>query len=339
MIVRGSLKRSRLVAAVLICGFVLPIANGMGDEKKTSKWSVGILSNLSQENCEQALGVAFEKRGLTPKKDVLIADAIKQACAANPSRLVLVTPEEEQKQKQLITFDVNGTYADGNTKAASLSVSSGYKRDFDNHTLELKANGAWILEGETLFQNYTLQGSDELFLSNHWAVFVDVSAGQDTRKNLDFMTRELVGTTFNVFGKEHDTQLKFSGAIGHRLEIPVEGQTLELDNSQGFNSNNAILSWRVKFEQKFIDDALELMAALWFQHILYSPGNKDSQSRFVDVEDFRVLGQLSIKIKIAELGVNSKLYSSLDGTYEYYARALGSSPYDLQLIGGLGVSF
>jgi|GEM_PF-2579491 len=299
---------------------------------------VGVIQGLNPQNCESSLSESFKKQGLDPSNDPKIQEAIRSACKTGPSEIVLVTPQAAKDP--VFTLDATGSGTMGNVNAGTITGTGSVKKTWKKHELEVIATGTWLLEEDgSTYHAFLVSGVEEIFLTDHWSVFAYASVGRDTKKALAFTANEYTGAIYNIFGRESPHQLKVSAAVGHRYEETIEG-ALALDgNDQGFSNNSAVASYRIKYEEKFFKDAVELMAALWFQHILYSPANSVESARVLDVSDYRVALQLNLKVNVARFANGAKAYISMGGTYEYFARPLTDSPYDLLLQGGLGVSF
>jgi hypothetical protein len=309
-------------------------------EEATSpvEWKIGIVQGLTPENCRATLFETFKANGQDPENDRAIQTAIESACQTGAREFVIVTPQTEKDP--VFTLDATGSGTMGNVNVGNITGTASVEKTWEKHELEVVATGTWFMEENgTSYHSFAVSGLEEYFLTNHWSIFAYVGIGQDTKKALAFTSNEFAGAIYNIFGRESEHQLKISGAVGHRYEETLDGALAAEANDQGFSNNNAVMSWRVKYEDKLFDDAIELMAALWFQHILYSPPNGVDGHRFFDVSDYRLVAQLSLKVNVARFQSGAKAYISFGGTYEYFARPLTSSPYDLTLQGGLGVSF
>jgi hypothetical protein len=320
-------------------GFTLGIACTLaGSTARAQDVQVGVLQGLNPQNCESSLTESFQKQGLDPAKDPKIQEAIRSACKTGASEIVLVTPQAAKDP--VFTLDATGSGSMGNVNAGTITGTGSIKKTWTKHELEVIAAGTWLLEEDgSTYHAFLISGVEEVFLTDHWSVFAYASIGRDTKKALAFTANEYTGAIYNIFGRESPHQLKISAAVGHRYEETTGGILALEANDQGFSNNNAVASYRIKYEEKFFQEAVELMAALWFQHILYSPANTIENARVLDVSDYRVMLQLNFKVNVARFANGAKAYISFGGTYEYFARPLTDSPYDLLLQGGLGVSF
>jgi len=308
------------------------------DSGSEGEYEVGVVQGVTPENCARTLTEAFKAQGKNPDEDPSIQRAIQSACATGAREYVIVSPKAEKEP--VFTIDATGSGSLGNVTTGTLTGTASYEQTWDKHEIEVAVTGTWFLEeGGSSYHSFLISGLEEVFLSEHWSVFAFVGIGRDTKKALAFTSNEFVGAMYNILGRENPHQIKLSGAVGHRYEETLDGALAAEANDQGFSNNNAVLSWRAKYEGKLFNDAIELMAALWFQHILYSPPNGVDGHRVFDFTDYRLVLQLNLKVNFAHFGNGARAYISLGGTYEYFARPLTSSPYDLLLQGGLGVSF
>jgi hypothetical protein len=307
-------------------------------QAQETQWQIGVINGLTPENCHKVLNERFKAQGQDPTKDPKLQETIDLACKSGSSQFVIIVPEKPKDP--VFTLDATGSGSMGNVTAGTITGTAKVKKTWKKHELEVVATGTWLLEEDgSVYHSFSVSGTDEYFLTDHWSLFGYASVGQDTKKELAFSASEFVGAIYNVFGRESPHQLKVSAAAGHRYEETLSGALALEANDQGFSNNNAVMSWRVKYEEKLFNEALELMAAIWFQHILYSPANSIEGSRFLDVSDYRVAVQLNLKVNVARFASGARAYVSMGGTYEYFARPLADSPYDLLIQGGLGVSF
>jgi hypothetical protein len=317
----------------------LPLTfTSLAQASESEEWDIGVIQGTTPENCRTILTEAFKSQGKDPTEDPAIQRAIESACATGASEYVIITPKEEQEP--VFTIDATGSGTFGNVNAGNITGTASYSQAWEKHELEVLATGTWFMEEDgASYHSFLISGLEEYFLTDHWSVFALVGVGRDTKKALAFTASEFVGAMYNVLGRENPHQIKLSGAVGHRYEETIAGGLAVEENAQRFSNNNAVASWRVKYEGKLFEDAVELMAALWFQHILYSPPNGVDNHRFFDVTDYRLIAQLNLKVTIARFASGARAYISLGGVYEYFARPLTNSPFDLMLQGGLGVSF
>ncbi len=320
-------------------GFSLVAASTLaGVQALAQDIQVGVIQGLNPQNCEKTLSESFKKQGLDPSKDPKIQEAIKSACKTGASEIVLVTPQAPKDP--IFTLDATGSGSMGNVDAGTITGTASVKKTWTKHEMEVIATGTWLLEEDGgTYHAFLVSGVEEVFLSDRWSVFAYASVGRDTKKALAFTANEYTGAIYNIFGRGSPHQLKISAAVGHRYEETTGGILALEANDQGFSNNNAVASYRIKYEEKLFQEAVELMAALWFQHILYSPSNTIEKARVFDISDYRVMLQLNLKVNVARFANGAKAYISLGGTYEYFARPLTDSPYDLLLQGGMGVSF
>jgi hypothetical protein len=313
-----------------------PVAWASAEEE--GGYEVGVVQGVTPEHCAATLAEAFKAQGKDPESDPAIQRAIQSACSTGAREYVIVSPKEEKEP--VFTIDATGSASLGNVTTGTLTGSASYQQTWDRQEIEVVATGTWFFDEDgSSYHSFLVSTLGEYFLSEHWSVFAFVGVGRDTKKALAFTANEFVGAMYNVLGHDHPHQIKLSGAVGHRYEETLDGALAFEANDHGFSNNNAVLSWRAKYEGKLFGDAIELMAALWFQHILYSPPNGVDGHRVLDFTDFRLVLQLNLKVNFAEFGNGARAYISLGGTYEYFARPLTSSPYDLLLQGGLGISF
>jgi hypothetical protein len=294
----------------------------------------------SLEACVARLSKVFEDQGIDPKKEKVKA-AIQGYCTSGSQELVLIT--EKKRPDPTLTIDALGSYRQGNINSGSASMTIAYQREWTHHGLELSLSGEYLKETDGFtYHKVSATVQEEFFLSNHWSLFGFAALGRNTQRELAFSASEFLGVSFNVLGREADHQIKLSSAVGHRFEQALDGQLVQTDEdgrSIGFSNNNFLLSHRLKYTGKFLHDTVELAAAAWFQHILFSPEQNGAPPRWMDLNDYRVLLQLSVKVKIADLGRSSELFFALGGTYEYFSKTLSSFPDDLAIQAGFGVRF
>jgi hypothetical protein len=294
------------------------------------------------EACTARVSALFETEGLDPR-DTKAREAIQGYCSSASQELVLVSRKE--RPEPTLTIDVTGSYRRGNIDSGSIAGSIGYGREWQRHGLELSFSGEYLQETDGFtYHRLSATVQDELFLTGHWSLFGFASVGRDTRRELAFSASEFVGVMFNLFGRESklNHEIKLSTAVGHRYEEQLNGllfQTDTEDLSVGFANNNFVASHRIKYTGKFLNETLEIVAAAWLQHILYSPEQNGRPPRWLDLSDYRVIAQLGIKLKIADLGETSELFFEIGGTYEYFSKTLANSKDDLSIQGGIGVKF
>lgn len=143
---------------------------------------------------------------------------------------------------------------------------------------------------------------------------------------------------YNIFGRDSGAQLTVSAGVGYQREDFME-EPGDPTNFQGFANDSAVMSYRTQYRQKLFEEKLEILSALWFQHVLYAPGNSSRPTQFFHVKNYRVYGHLQVKLKITEIRDHISVYLNLEGKLEYYAVKTADSPWDLMLTGGLGAAF
>jgi hypothetical protein len=324
-------------AALPACALVL-LASSAAAQSRFSVVELQLPEGTSPERCVAVLEDAFRAGNLRPEDDDARA-AILQACAGGKRDVTLVLPRRPSFEPT-VTLSVTGTWQRGNVNSGNIGGTAGYRRSFTVHALEGTLKGQALLDSQGRLQHLVdLFVTDDVPLSAHWTLFGLVTTGRDTRKNLAFYVGETTGFAFNVFDRKSPVQVKLSLGAGHRYEVPLDGSTTVRNNRDGFAGNNALLSWRVKGRWASPDAAVQLSALAGFQHILYAPPRTGAAARVLDVADYRLYSEATVKFRLASLGPGRELFGNVTATYDYFANPVAPLPWDLGLLGGLGLSF
>jgi hypothetical protein len=290
------------------------------------------------EACVAALEDAFRAGKLRPEDEDARA-AISQACASGKRDVTLVLPRKVSFDPA-VTLSVTGTWQRGNVNSGNIGAVAGYRRNFTVHALEGALRAQALLDSQGRLQHLVdLFVTDDVPLAVHWTAFGLVTAGRDTRRNLAFYVSETAGVAFNLFDRKSPGQVKLSLGAGHRYEVPLEGSSSARNNRDGFAGNNALLSWRVKGRWASSDSAVQLSALVGYQHILYAPPRSEEAARVMDVSDYRLYSEATVKFRLASLGPGRELFGNVTTSYDYFAHPAAPLPWDLGLLGGLGLSF
>jgi hypothetical protein len=207
--------------------------------------------------------------------------------------------------------------------------------------LDLRLRGQYVLDSGTKFHSFEVSGNYEYLLSGNWSLFAFASVGRDTKMGLAFTSSEVGGISYDFFNRRMPgTHLQVSAGAGHRNQELMDGSVDRTTNGIAFNNNNFILSYRVRYEDHFLKDAVSLVAALWFQHILYSPNGAEGEgARVMDLSDYRLYAELTVRVTIANLANQAKVTANLSSTYQYIVSTVTASNFDLATTGGVGVQF
>jgi hypothetical protein len=302
--------------------------------------------DADEAKCRQLIEATFRHQGLDPAEPK-IEQAITALCNSETRTVLLVSAKEPEP---VVTFDLLGSYSDGNVQSGSLTFSAAVEAGKGNYWMDAAVTGALVLDSGVVYHSFAFITNQEWALSERWSLFGLVSVMRDTGKAIGIQTSEYAGAMFHVFGREADTPLKLSAAVGHRFEKPIDDLLANATNVDAFADNKAVLSYRVKYGDKFFNNALELVAALWFQHVLYGPPTEAAPAQVMDFHDFRLLAEAKLRFYFAEFG---KPIGTIEGvarkrgriaveagfTYDYYAVPLAGSPWDLLVQGGLSVAY
>lgn len=313
-------------------------ASGAAAQSRYAVVELQLPEGAGPEACVAALEEAFRAGKLRPEDEDARA-AISQACAGGKRDVTLVLPRKVSFDPT-VSLSVTGTWQRGNVNSGNVGATAGYRRNFTVHALEGTLKAQALLDSQGRLQHLVdLFVTDDVPLAAHWTAFGLLTAGRDTRRNLAFYVSETAGIAFNVFDRKSPGQVKFSMGAGHRYEVPLEGSTTARNNRDGFAGNNALLSWRVKGRWASPDAAVQLGGLLGFQHILYAPPRTEAAARVFDVSDFRLYSEATVRFRLASLGPGRELFGNLTASYDYFANPVAPLPWDLGLLGGLGLSF
>lgn len=331
----GSILQAALLAA--------PFASVAADPEKV-RIVVFHLDPGSARPCAEEVEGFLAQQGIgkgTPQAEGLRT----QICDQRIESMVLVTreaPAAPAARKKPVTIDVLGNSQRGNVNSASFGGKARYSGIVGGkHVLDLRLQGeARREDGGLTYHSFEASGTYDYLLDGHWSLFAFASAGRDTKKQIAFTASEVGGISYNVFSRAPGARsLRLSAGAGHRYQDRMAGAEPDTSSASRFRANNAILSYRLKYEEKFLKDSLSLVAAAWYQHILYAPGKEGSAARLLDPSDYRVLLELAVRIQVAKIGDFAQVSLNVGGTYEYYVTSATPSHYDLVLNGGIGVAF
>lgn len=326
---------SRWAVAGLLLLAALPAAAA---ESRYAVVQLQLPEGAGPEACAAVLGEAFRAGRLRPEDEDARA-AIEQACAAGRRDITLVLPRKAFFEPT-VTLSVTGTWQRGNVNAGNAGATASYRRTFPAHALEGTLKAQALLDSKGKVQHLLdVLVTDDLPLAAHWTLFGLVTAGRDTRKNLGFYVSETAGVAFNLLERKSPSQVKFSAGVGHRYEVPMEGTPTVRSNRDGFAGNNALLSWRVKGRHAFSDGAVQVSGLVGFQHILYAPPRGEVAARVLDVADYRLYAEAAVKFRLLTLGPGREFFGNVTATYDVFAHPVAPLPWDLGLLGGLGLSF
>ncbi|MBM4378623.1 MAG: hypothetical protein FJ086_04880 [Deltaproteobacteria bacterium] len=268
--------------------------------------------------------------------DPEVAAAVARACAPGAKGLLLVLPRK--LPDPAVAVSLTGTYQRGNVNTGNLGGTVAFKAQFLAHQVEGMLKGQVLLDSKGQLQHF-LDGvvMDDLLLDGRWSLFGLLTSGRDTRKRLAFYVSEMAGVAYGLFDRGGPGQLKLSVGVGHRFEQAETGWTA--NNRDGFAGNNGILSWRVKGKYSAGGGAVLLSAVVGYQHILYAPPRAEAVARWLDVADYRLLVEGAARVHLATLGPGRELFGNVAVSCDYFAHPVTDVPWDLGVLGGLGVGF
>jgi hypothetical protein len=319
--------------------WILLASSGVAHAADPLSVSIFHLDPAKRDQCAPTVDEFLKLNGVDPNSKEA-EGARNQVCVNRIETIVLMVPKKPEESKRVFTIDLTGSTTSGNTDTAIVGGNIRYADEFaTRHKIDLTLKGEYRLESDgSTFDSFELNGNYDFVLGKHWSLFGYASIGRDTKKQIALVANEIGGVTYNFFANSERRSLKLSVGVGHRHEELVDGTIPRTDNPQAFTNDNMMAHYRLRFERKFLKDAVSLIAGVWFQHILYSPGTSDTAARYADFSDFRLISDLTLRVTIAEIhGV--KVTANFGGSYEYFAVPVTDSDYDLTLKGGIGLSF
>lgn len=269
-----------------------------------------------------------------------------QICQPQEARMVSVVvlgspspdesaePAEGEPEPNPIVIDVSASagFAHGNQNYGQVNGRFGLSKKIDKHNrMGLGLEGGYRYEegsedAEAVHNTRVVVTADYKHqFGDHWAFFSLASLKHDSAQNIDIATEELLGIMYNIFPHDAPSELKFSVGAGHRYE----------NRSDDTDLNDAIIKWRVKYEQK-IAERLQLLTTLWYRHSAYSY-SAGGEHQVFDFTDYEIEFDLTLRVvnAIAE-GVH------ITFTFEdnYRSRPAGDAENnDLRLLFGIEGKF
>jgi len=324
--------------------FMSIFASMFSHAEETLEVSVISFEDVSSESCVSVVSEFLKKHQLKIDDD-LIAIHANQVCQLNqPSLILFKKVPLAQKDPHQFSLDLMGSYTSGNKRTENIKGGFTYKGEMEPHEVTFHLEGEHTLENDgAVYHRFEVLTTYQYYLSSHWSLFAFAIQGRDQKKQIAFVAKEIGGVMYNFYNHKDTAALKLSLGVGHQFENWYESD-LEADSNQNsFNHNQAIASYRIKYANKFFENSLELMAALWYQHVLFEPPSEfnEEQMKYIDPKDFRVFFEFELKNKIAKLRRNPgvSLYANWKLNYEYFSDYVTDSPYDLTLSGGLELRF
>ena len=285
--------------------------------------------------CAESVRAAFAAQKVRDD-DPELAAALDRLCAPGARGVLLVLPRK--LPDPAVTVALTGTYQRGNVNTGNLGGTVTFKALLPAHQLDGSVKGQLLLDSKGQLQQ-VLDGvvMDDLLLDAHWSLFGLVTTGRDTRKQLAFYVSEMAGVAYGLFDRGGAGQLKLSVGVGHRFEQAEDGRAV--NNRDGFAGNNGVLSWRVRGKYSVGGGAVLLSALVGYQHILYAPPRAGAGPRWMDMADYRLLVEASAKVHLVTLGPGRELFANVAVTFDDFAHPVTDVPWDLGVLGGLGVGF
>lgn len=322
-----------------LCVFVSLSVNALAaDEKEKSTVAVFTFKDKNPEKCP-ATAAEFLKKNSIPELNSDGTSIAKQLCAEISPTAVLVKKKAEPEPtfKDDFSIDIAGGYTAGNAETANGGGRVNYKAVWkDKCEIDTIFKGEYRLDADdNTYHLFEVSTNFTYNLTSRWALFVFGSAGRDTRKALAFVSRETAGVTYTVVNNK-ERSLKISVGVGHQYQDLMSGA---LEGRDAYANNVGFVSYRVRYEEQLVKDQLSFIAGALFQHVLYAPSAGETGPRYFDTSDYRFVGEVILRVKLANLGKNVKMYGNLEGNYEYNVTYFGVSPYDLLIKGGVGLSW